>query len=196
MGTARGEVAKQSRHPGSDEMWLLGMIVMLNPYIIVYEAPLEGRGMTTKAKAGSTYGQGPAAVRAIENQILPAIERMNADGCQCTSKTLAMELGISNEGGQPALAEHLCKLRNGGALRKEGASTTTNWIVADPDKQPKQRPVRRTLNAPNRTKINVGTAIAAPMYRAPSGMPEHQIAALMRDRRFEDDPRPVGDVRL
>ncbi len=189
-------MAKQSRHPGSDEMWLLGMIVMLNPYIIVYEAPLEGRGMTNTAKAGSTYGKGPAAVRAIENQILPAIERMNADGRQCTSKTLAVELGISNESGQPALAEHLYKLRNGGALRKEGASTTTNWIVADPDKQPKQRPVRRKLNAPNRTKINVGTAIESPMYRAPSGMPEHQIAALMRDRRFEDDPRPVGDVRL
>ena len=115
------------------------MIVMLNPYIIVYEAPLEGRGMTNTAKAGSTYGKGPAAVRAIENQILPAIERMNADGRQCTSKTLVVELGISNESGQPALAEHLCKLRNGGALRKEGASTTTNWIVADPDKQPKHR---------------------------------------------------------
>ena len=179
-------------------MWLRGMIVMLNPYIIVYEAPLEGRGMTNTAKAGSTYGKGPAAVRAIENQILPAIERMNADGRQCTSKTLAVELGISNESGQPALAEHLCKLRNGGALRKEGASTTTNWIVADPDKQPKQRPrPARTLNAPGRKKIVVvGTAIASPMYRAPSGMPEHQIAALMRDRRFEDDPRPVGNVRL
>ena len=153
----------------------------------------------TRAKPGSTYGAGAAAVRAIKDRILPAIDAMNARGRQCTARSLGIELGLERGQEQDALKAYLTRMHHDGLVGRAGKTGQTNWYVADCDAELPEPPAPamngRVGIAPNR-EIVVGEPIASPPYKSAPRLSEIQIATFYIKEQYTDDPRPVRDARL